>query len=180
MCRNAKPHGRQRRLDARDGVSRRRDAGRFRHGRNWPETRSKNVTHTMAMSLMAFALGGLGYFAVGFALMWGGSGAAATRLGSHAVLDAEAAVSLSGHNYGLFGHEGFFLAGKSIDFGLLALFFSQAVLAIVAVTIPTGAMAERWKFRSFVYYALFMSAVVYPIFGNWVWGGGWLATLGAN
>ncbi len=143
-------------------------------------TRSKNVTHTMAMSLMAFALGGLGYFAVGFALMWGGSGAAATPLGSHAVLDAEAAVSLSGHSYGLFGHEGFFLAGKSIDFGLLALFFSQAVLAIVAATIPTGAMAERWKFRSFVYYALFMSAVVYPIFGNWVWGGGWLAALGAN
>jgi ammonium transporter, Amt family len=143
-------------------------------------TRSKNVTHTMAMSLMAFALGGLGYFAVGFALMWGGSGSAAAPIGSHAVLDAEAAVTISGRSYGLFGHDGFFLAGKSIDFGLLALFFAQAVLAIVAATIPTGALAERWKFRSFVHFTLLMTAVVYPIFGNWVWGRGWLASLGAN
>jgi Amt family ammonium transporter len=143
-------------------------------------TRSKNVTHTMTMSLMAYALGGLGFFSVGFALMWGGSGAAAAPLGSHTVLDSEAAVSVSGHSYGIVGHEGFFLGGKTVDFGLLVLFFSQAVLAVVAATIPTGALAERWKFRSFVYYALFMSAVVYPIFGNWVWGGGWLAALGTN
>jgi Amt family ammonium transporter len=144
-------------------------------------TRSKNVTHTMTMSLMAYALAGLGFFVVGFALMWGGNGgAAAALLGSHTVLDSEAAVSLSGHNYGIVGHEGFFLGGKAIDFGLLVLFFSQAVLAVVATTIPTGALAERWKFRSFVYYALFMSAVVYPVFGNWVWGGGWLAALGTN
>jgi Amt family ammonium transporter len=49
-----------------------------------------------------------------------------------------------------------------------------------AVTIPTGAMAERWKWSSFLVYGLFMSMVVYPLFGNWVWGGGWLADLGAN
>ena len=47
-------------------------------------------------------------------------------------------------------------------------------------TIPTGAMAERWKWSSFCVFALFMGAFVYPIFGNWVWGGGWLAPLGAN
>jgi Amt family ammonium transporter len=143
-------------------------------------TRSKNVTHTMTMSMMAYALGALGFFAVGFALMWGGGGTVAAALGSHAVFDAEAAVSLSSHSYGIFGREGFFLAGKAIDFGLLVLFFAQAVLANIAATIPTGAMAERWKFRSFVYYVLFMTAVVYPIFGNWVWGGGWLAALGVN
>ena len=49
-----------------------------------------------------------------------------------------------------------------------------------AATIPTGAMAERWKWSSFCIFALFMGAFVYPIFGNWVWGGGWLATLGSN
>jgi Amt family ammonium transporter len=39
-------------------------------------------------------------------------------------------------------------------------------------------MAERWKWGSFVVYALFMSMLIYPIFGNWVWGGGWLSQLG--
>jgi Amt family ammonium transporter len=47
-------------------------------------------------------------------------------------------------------------------------------------TIPTGSMAERWKYSAFFVYALFVGAVIYPIYGNWVWGGGWLADLGAN
>jgi Amt family ammonium transporter len=47
-----------------------------------------------------------------------------------------------------------------------------------AGTIPTGAMAERWKWSAFVVFGFFMSMVVYPLFANWVWGGGWLATLG--
>src|SRR5205085_1875672 len=41
-------------------------------------------------------------------------------------------------------------------------------------------MAERWKFSAFIVFALFMSMFVYPIFANWVWGGGWLAALGVN
>ena len=47
-------------------------------------------------------------------------------------------------------------------------------------TIPTGSMAERWSFKSFLVFGLFISMFVYPIFGNWVWGGGWLAQLGVN
>jgi len=46
--------------------------------------------------------------------------------------------------------------------------------------IPTGAMAERWKYLTFFLYTLFMSMLLYPLFGNWVWGGGWLSQLGAN
>jgi Amt family ammonium transporter len=49
-----------------------------------------------------------------------------------------------------------------------------------AGTIPTGAMAERWKFSAFIVFGFFMSMLVYPIFANWVWGGGWLSQLGAN
>jgi len=45
-------------------------------------------------------------------------------------------------------------------------------------TIPTGAMAERWKFKAFVVFGFFISMFVYPLFGNWVWGGGWLSQLG--
>lgn len=47
-------------------------------------------------------------------------------------------------------------------------------------TIPTVSMAERWKFTAFIPYAFFISMFVYPIYGNWVWGGGWLSDLGVN
>lgn len=49
-----------------------------------------------------------------------------------------------------------------------------------AATIVTGAMAERWRFKAFVVYGFFMSMILYPVFGHWVWGGGWLSQLGAN
>jgi Amt family ammonium transporter len=76
--------------------------------------------------------------------------------------------------------KGFFLTGTSYDVGVFALFLFQMVFMDTAVTIPTGAMAERWKWASFCVFALFMGGFVYPIFANWVWGAGWLSALGAN
>jgi hypothetical protein len=61
---------------------------------------------------------------------------------------------------------------------VFALFLFQMVFMDTAGTIPTGAMAERWKWSAFIVFGFFMSMVVYPLFANWVWGGGWLATLG--
>jgi Amt family ammonium transporter len=49
-----------------------------------------------------------------------------------------------------------------------------------AATIPTGAMAERWSFSAFVIFSLVVSTITYPIYANWVWGGGWLSQLGAQ
>jgi Amt family ammonium transporter len=60
------------------------------------------------------------------------------------------------------------------------MFLYAAVFMDTAATIPTGAMAERWRFASFLCYGLFMSMLLYPLYGNWVWGGGWLAALGVN
>src|SRR5215510_14873623 len=60
------------------------------------------------------------------------------------------------------------------------MFLFAAVFMDTAATIPTGAMAERWRFSAFLIYGLFMSMVLYPIYGNWVWGGGWLSALGVN
>ncbi len=62
----------------------------------------------------------------------------------------------------------------------LAMFLFSAVFMDTAATIPTGALAERWRFASFIAYGLFMSMFLYPLFANWVWGGGWLGSLGAN
>ncbi len=62
----------------------------------------------------------------------------------------------------------------------MCLFLFQVVFMDAAATIPTGAMAERWKFVPFCVWGLFCSMLLYPIFGNWVWGGGWLSQLGTN
>ncbi len=63
---------------------------------------------------------------------------------------------------------------------MYALFFFQMVFMDTTVTIPTGAMAERVKYSAVVITSFFISMVLYPLFANWVWGGGWLSTLGAR
>ena len=60
------------------------------------------------------------------------------------------------------------------------MFLFAVVFMDTAATIPTGAMAERWKFSAFFIYGFFMSMFLYPLYGNWVWGGGWLSQLGVN
>ena len=142
-------------------------------------TRAKNVAHTMGMNFLVYALGIVGFYVCGFALMFGGVGAVAA-LGGTPGLSNEVAITLFGKNFGLFGTNGFFLNGGVYDVGVFSLFLFQLVFMDTTATIPTGAMAERWKFVSFMFYGLFISGIVYPIFGNWVWGGGWLSQLGAN
>src|SRR5205814_6308181 len=61
-----------------------------------------------------------------------------------------------------------------------AYFLFQMVFMDTAATIPTGALAERWKFSAFAVFSVFVGAVIYPIYANWTWGGGWLAMLGKN
>jgi Amt family ammonium transporter len=139
--------------------------------------RAKNAAHTMSMNFMIYPIGMLGYWICGYALQMGGVGAVGA-LGGTAPLNSEFTLSLFGHSFGLFGMKGFFLSGDSYDVGVFALFLFQMVFMDTAGTIPTGAMAERWKWSSFLVFGFFMSMVIYPIFANWVWGGGWLATLG--
>lgn len=142
-------------------------------------TRGKNAAHTMAMNMVIYGLGVLGFFFCGFGLMFGGS--AVGSLGGTAPLAGhEFAITLFGHSWGLFGTAGFGLGNSIYDVGVLALFLFQVVFMDAAATIPTGAMAERWKFVPFCIWGLFLSMIMYPIFGHWVWGGGWLAMLGSN
>jgi len=142
-------------------------------------TRAKNAGHTMAMNLMVYALGMLGYWVCGFALQMGGAGPFAT-LGGGGVLDGEFAITLFGKEFGLFGTKGFFLAGDSYDAAIFTMFLFQMVFMDTTATIPTGSMAERWSFKSFVVYAIVVGAIIYPLYANWVWGGGWLSKLGSN
>ena len=142
-------------------------------------TRAKNVAHTVSMVFMVYAAGTIGYWIMGFALQFGGLGPI-TTLGGTGVLNNEVTITLFGKPFGLFGLTGFFLAAGTYDVAVFALFLFQKVFMDTANYIPTGALAERWKYSTFVVYSLFMSMFLYPIFGNWVWGGGWLSQMGSN
>jgi Amt family ammonium transporter len=142
-------------------------------------TRAKNAAHTMAMNFMCYPLGMLGFWICGFALMMGGVGAV-SALGGTGPLTSAFSLNIAGHTLNIFGTKGIFLHGDSYDVGVFTLFMFAMVFMDTAVTIPTGALAERWKWSSFVIYCFFMSMFAYPIFGNWVWGGGWLSQLGSQ
>jgi Amt family ammonium transporter len=141
--------------------------------------RAKNAGHTMAMNFMIYPLGMLGFYVCGFAFMFGGVGAIGT-MGGYAGLNHELTATLFGKPFGLIGLKGFFLQGSGYDTAAFALFLFQMVFMDTTATIPTGAAAERWKFSAFMIYGCFIGSVMYPVFGNWVWGGGWLSQLGVN
>src|SRR6266403_2047215 len=142
-------------------------------------TQAKNAAHTFAMNFLVYPLGMLGFYVLGFGIMFAGMGAIGT-MGGYAGLNHEISISLFGKDFGLFGGTGFFLTGGAYDVGVFALFLFQMVFMDTTATIPTGAMAERWKYSAFVIYGLLVGSIIYPLFGNWVWGGGWLSTLGKN
>ncbi|RWY53696.1 ammonium transporter [Mucilaginibacter gilvus] len=143
-------------------------------------TQKKNVAHTMGMNFMVYAVGMFGFWICGFAFMFGGALNAATLGGAPGVISHEYVVHMFGHDFGLAGSVGFFLNSDVYDVGVFTLFLFQMVFMDTTATIPTGSMAERWSFKSFLIFGFFISMFVYPIYGNWVWGGGWLSQLGAN
>jgi Amt family ammonium transporter len=140
-------------------------------------TQAKNALHTMGMNLMVFLVGAIGYFLVGFAFQFGGSGGTVNLGAGSANLNGEVILPWLG---GIIGTKGFLLSGSTYDVGIYALFFFQMVFMDTTCTIPTGSMAERVKYSAIVVGSFFVSMIYYPIFGNWMWGGGWLSTLGKN
>jgi Amt family ammonium transporter len=141
-------------------------------------TRAKNVAHTMGMNFLVYAIGIIGFFFVGFGLQMGGAGPV---FGGDPLLAKEFTIDLFGKSFGLFGMTGFMLHPLSLyTAGVAATFLFQMVFMDTTATIPTGACAERWKFSSFVIFSFVISMLIYPIYANWVWGGGWLSALGTN
>ena len=142
--------------------------------------RAKNANHTMMMNFMVYGVGMLAYYLIGFTLQMGGVGALG-NLGGTAPLNAEQAIHLFGKDFGIFGKNGFLLMHNgTYDVGVMVVFLFQMVFMDTALTIVTGTVAERWKYAAFMISSFFLGAFIYPVFGNWAWGGGWLATLGTN
>lgn len=121
-------------------------------------TRAKNAGNIIMKNLMDFACGSIIYYAIGFAFMFGLT------------------------KGGFIGTSGFFMSGLfehlELDIPIAAFLIFQTVFAATAATIVSGAMAERTKFVSYLIYSVVISAIIYPVVGHWVWGGGWLSELG--
>jgi Amt family ammonium transporter len=141
--------------------------------------RAKNANHTMMMNFMVYGVGLLAYWLIGFAIQEGGVGAVA-NLGGTPPLTSEYTVQLFGKTVGLFGMKGSMLSGATYDVGVMVMFLFQMVFMDTTLTIVTGTAAERWKYPAFLASSFVMGALTYPLFANWAWGGGWLATLGSN
>jgi Amt family ammonium transporter len=121
-------------------------------------TRAKNAGNIIMKNLMDFSIGSISFFIIGYGIMFG----------------ADAA--------GLIGTDKFFLSsGTPLNpdgMWEYTFWIFQAVFAATAATIISGAMAERTKFSSYMIYSLFITAVIYPVSGHWIWGGGWLSEMG--
>jgi Amt family ammonium transporter len=157
--------------------------------------RAKNASHTAAMNFLVYPLGCLAFWAYGFAIGWGnwwngpvapgwyaslgpGLSVLNSGIGIGAAVDA-AGNATGAYTYGLLGTKGFFLGSSVNDVSVMAIFFFMMVFMDTTATIPTGAMAERWAWKNFIIYALWV-AFPYCLYANWVWGGGWLAQMGVN
>ena len=141
--------------------------------------RVKNANHTYMMNFTVYACGLFAYWLIGFAIQMGGA-AGNANLGGLQPLSGEHAINIFGHAWGIFGEKGMFLSGHTYDVGVMVIFLFEMVFMDTALTIVTGACAERWKFLTFCVSSVLMGAFTYPLFGNWAWGGGWLAQMGTN
>ena len=126
-------------------------------------TRAKNAVNILMKNLMDFSMGSIAYWAIGFAIMFG-----------------------AGNTF--MGTSGWFVPSDSGVFSSLewssvpthAAWLFQLVFAATAATIVSGAMAERTQFKSYLIYSVFITGIIYPIVGHWIWGGGWLSSMGMS
>jgi len=123
--------------------------------------RARSVSNVLTKNVMDFLMCGMAFWAFGFAIMFGGS------------------AFTSGLDDGnkIFGSSGWFLAGDAYDVNTFKLWFFQMVFAATAATIVSGTMAERTKINAYMAYSFLISAIIYPVYGHWIWGGGWLASM---
>ncbi len=139
--------------------------------------RAKHAAHVVSTNFAIFGLGFVAFFLVGYAFMFGGYSLPGIFGYDKAIGD-----NFIGSGEWVFLWKGGFglthLGGLNAAGPVAAFFLYMVAFMDTTATIPTGAMAERWKWKSFIWWGLFCGAIYYPIFGGWTWGGGWLSQLG--
>lgn len=135
-------------------------------------TRSKNSVNILAKNFIVFAIASISFYVIGFGLMFGNGSGFIGKEGLFFIGGADTSP-LTGDAY-----QGAYSALSWTGVPLFAKFFFQLVFAATAATIVSGAVAERIKFHSFIIFSFVLVAIMYPITGHWIWGGGWLAAKG--
>jgi ammonium transporter, Amt family len=130
--------------------------------------RAKNTVNILAKNFIVFAIACLTFWAFGFAFMFG-DGIGLIGMAGFFLSGADTSPLMNDAYEGVYG------AISWTGIPLEAKFFFQLVFAATAATIVSGAVAERIKFQAFIMFAAFLVAVIYPISGHWIWGGGWLS-----
>lgn len=148
-------------------------------------SQAKNCGHTSALLLLGATFGLIGYWTGGFAVQTGGvedAHAALTEPIASAGpngLDHELGFTAAGHHWGIMGSAGFFLSTGDASGNVSALLFlTQAALLLIALAAALGAALERARLAAMAVFSFLIGALIYPLFANWTWGGGWLAELG--
>ncbi|MGE0731425.1 MAG: ammonium transporter [Acidimicrobiia bacterium] len=134
--------------------------------------RAKHAAHVVSTNFAIFGLGFIGFMVCGFAFAF--SGFSYGAFGMDASIGSGSLVG-SGNWVFLWGKAGYFLSGDAITPAVMGFFLYMVAFMDTVATIPTGSMAERWKWKSFVIWGLFCGGIYYPLFAGWTWGGGWLA-----
>ncbi|MDZ4170420.1 MAG: ammonium transporter [Coriobacteriia bacterium] len=134
--------------------------------------RAKNTVNIISKNFVVFAVSTIAFFVIGYGLMYGDGNPFMGLQGLFALGGADNSPA-TGDAY-----QGVYSALSWTGVPLMAKFFFQLVFAGTAATIVSGAVAERIKYSSFIVFSFILVAFVYPIVGHWIWGGGWLASLG--
>jgi Amt family ammonium transporter len=141
----------------------------------------EKAVSTATIGLAATGLAIVGYLVCGFALQFGGIGLVSDLPGLDGLIWEWSPLDATwGTGWGALGLKGFFLQEGADASLACALFFSQLPLLVTACLIPLLTLRKRARSLALVPAALLITALVYPVVGNWVWGGGWLANLGLN
>jgi len=135
--------------------------------------RAKHAAHVVSTNFAIFGLGFVGFLFVGFPLAFGGFGTVPGQFGL-TPMNGTGLPAVGGEFTGIF-YWGYTHLGDAATPALLGFFLYMVAFMDTVATIPTGSMAERWKWKSFVWWGLFCGALYYPLFAAWTWGGGWLA-----
>jgi ammonium transporter, Amt family len=130
--------------------------------------RSRSAAHLMFTSLGVISVAAMAYFICGFA--WEGFAGRPAHI-----------FTLAGKSWNWIAAEPWFLRGLQFDGSpaSLAAWLQMLTVGLVAL-IPLGSGADRWRLRAALLSTALLAGLTYPLFAHWVWGGGWLAQLGAN
>ncbi|MDO8880308.1 MAG: ammonium transporter [Coriobacteriia bacterium] len=134
--------------------------------------RAKNTVNIISKNFVVFAIASIAFFVIGWGLMYGDGNGFLGMSGLFMLGGADNSPAVGD------AYQGVYSALSWTGVPLMAKFFFQLVFAATAATIVSGAVAERIKYASFIAFSFVLVAFIYPIVGHWIWGGGWLASLG--